>query len=100
MARGLITLVAGCMIAGCAAPASNIPMQEFRCDDGVVLSLSFAADRAVVVLPNGEVATLIQQRSGSGFRYASDRHELYGKGHQVSWTNGQRAPTTCLGKPI
>ena len=100
MIRGFIAMLAGCMIAGCASSARNIPLQEFRCDDGVVLSLSFQPDRVLVVMPNGEVATLAQQRSGSGFRYASDRHELYGKGHQISWTNGQRPPTTCLGKPI
>ncbi len=95
MHRTLFALAITGVIAGCASSPKSVPMQEFRCDDGTVLSVSFHENEATVVLPNGEVATLPQQRAASGFWYSSGRHELRGKGYEATWTIGRRAPTTC-----
>jgi membrane-bound inhibitor of C-type lysozyme len=95
MFRLFSALALATLIAGCGSASKAIPMQEFRCDDNTVLSVSFHADEATVVLPNGEIAVLPQQRSGSGFWYASDRYELRGKGNEASWRSNQRPPIQC-----
>lgn len=95
MFRPLIALALGTLLVGCSFSPKAIPMQEFRCDDNTVLSVSFHADEATVVLPNGEIAVLPQQRAASGIWYASDRYELRGKGHEATWTVNQRPPTRC-----
>lgn len=95
MFRPLFALAMGALLVGCSSSPRTIPMQEFRCDDNTVLSVSFHADEATVVLPNGEIAVLSQQRAASGFWYASDRYELRGKGNEASWGLNGRQPTQC-----
>lgn len=95
MFRPLIALAMGTLLVGCSSSPRAIPMQEFRCDDNTVLSVSFHDNEATVVLPNGEIAVLPQQRAASGFWYASNRYELRGKGNEASWAQNQRTPTQC-----
>lgn len=95
MFRPLSALALATLLVGCGSASKAIPMQEFRCDDNTVLSVSFHANEATVVLPNGEIAVLPQQRAASGFWYASDRYELRGKGNEAGWSVNRRPPTQC-----
>lgn len=94
MFRPLLVLALGAVLSACGTSRA-IPMQEFRCDDGSILSISFHDEEATVILPNGEIAVLAQQRAASGFWYASNRYELRGKGYEASWGPLDRPATQC-----
>lgn len=82
--------------AATAAPARAITA-VYACDDGSTLRARFAGSSARVTLPGRarRQVDLPQQRSGSGFIYATPRYELRGKGDDVTWTVGRRAPLRC-----
>ncbi|MBN8747685.1 Membrane-bound lysozyme-inhibitor of c-type lysozyme [Xylophilus ampelinus] len=79
-----------------AAPAKAITA-VYACDDGSTLRVRFAGNIARVTLPGRPrmQVDLLQQRSGSGFIYATPRYELRGKGDDGTWTVGSRAPLHC-----
>lgn len=93
----LVILLASALLAtACAAPAPEAPAPvTFACADGTTLRVTFAGETARVTLPGGEELVLPRQPSGSGFRYATPRHELRGKGDEVQWTVGRRVPVSC-----
>lgn len=92
-------------LAGCASdpqrPAPS-PATEaadptrYACDDGGFLSVRFTGEAALVTLVDGSTVTLPRQPAGSGFRYASDRMELRGKGDAATWSARGSAPTPCI----
>lgn len=77
-------------LTACSSSPKALLAVDFACTDGSSLLVTFAQNSAIVVLPDGYSATLPQQVSGSGFRYANDRHELRGKGNDITWTTGTR----------
>ena len=94
----VLLLAAACATGAAMAappPRSALISAVYRCDDGSLLRVRFAGQAAQVTLPNRTRLRLPQQRSGSGFRYASARHELIGKGDEVMWTAARRAPLQC-----
>lgn len=95
MHRLLFTLLLGISLTACGTTPGQIPMQEFHCQDGTILSIHFHDQQATVVTPDGTVITLPQQPSASGFWYSTGRHELRGKGNEITWTIGRRVPVTC-----
>jgi heat shock protein HslJ len=58
---------------------------NYVCDDGLYFSAAYDpnAGTAALKLSNGATDTLAQQASGSGVIYASQRHELHGKGNEA-----------------
>jgi heat shock protein HslJ len=69
------------------------PLFDFVCRDGAKLGVLFLDGR--VRLTPVEV-TLVQQPSGSGFRYAGEGHEIRGKGEELTWTPPGGAPVICV----
>lgn len=91
--RTCVALVAATATAcALAAPPKQV---RFRCDDGSALRVLFVPGAAKVTPTGDRTFRLPQQRSGSGFRYATPRQELRGKGNEVTWTVGRRAPVQC-----
>ena len=88
----------GIAIAIIATPilATNAPIHvTFSCSDDLSLSVVFHGGFATVTEGKGKPVTLAQQVSGSGFRYGDGRHELMGKGREITWIAGKRAPLAC-----
>ena len=71
----------------------------FVCPKDALLTVEFVssdpAKPAIVRTPDGGELSLPAQPSGSGYRYADDRHELRGKGREVIWTDGSKPPIVC-----
>jgi membrane-bound inhibitor of C-type lysozyme len=71
----------------------------FACPKNALLTVEFVisdpAKPAIVRSPDGVEVSLPPRESGSGFRYADDTHELHGKGHEVTWTDGAKPPVIC-----
>jgi len=94
-----LALLALVGLSGCGSAASKIPQALYTCADGTRFSVSFPENEALITLKDQQTVILPQQRSGSGFRYASAHYELRGKGKQATWTVGRRAPTACHAVP-
>lgn len=99
MMKGIVAAALLTLLAGCARtpelPAADVPVAAYRCEDGTRFTVAFADGQAVVRIEGGETTTLRQRRSGSGFRYATRRIELQGKGTEATWSNDRRAQTLC-----
>lgn len=69
----------------------------YQCDQGAQLQVSYAADasQATVALPDGKSLVLPAKPVASGFAYATAQHSLRGKGVEVTFTVGRRAPMQC-----
>lgn len=71
----------------------------FVCPKGALLTVEFVTSDptkpAIVRTPDGGQLSLPARASGSGFRYADERHELRGKGREVTWTDASKPPMVC-----
>lgn len=94
----------GCVLLACSATAMAAEDSAgkdrqvvYQCDQWPQLQVSYAADgsKAVVGLPDGKLLTLPAKTVASGFAYATPQHSLRGKGDEVRFTVGRRAPMQC-----
>lgn len=104
------------LVAAAVAPVSSIEAQQtatrvvkvadtttnsafFKCANDSPLTVEFnTADPiapAIVRTADGSQVSLPVKESGSGFRYADDKHELRGKGREVMWSDGSKPPVIC-----
>lgn len=74
----------------------------YDCAGMFKLQAAFYQKHVSITLPDGGVIDLPIAVSGSGFRYATAKHELRGKGHDATWTVGRRMPIECRvdGQPV
>jgi membrane-bound inhibitor of C-type lysozyme len=80
-----------------SAPAGAVEPVTYRCDDGSVVTATFLAvdPPAAIVIDQGRLYALAQQRAASGARYAS-RDEA----PDVSfWTKASEALFAVAGRP-
>lgn len=70
---------------------------RFRCIDGSKIAAAFDPDKGVVTLSRGgkRLATLQQQRSGSGIWYKGQGYEFRGKGDEMDFTAPGLPPLPC-----
>lgn len=124
--RLLITLLAVSALAlsACSAirstPSSNVKADDievvYQCERGSVLNVTFAEKGyttihggkhykkryhekpsvAIVHFGDHQTVTLIQEVSGSGFKYTNGRYSLQGKGNEAIWTVGRMADEHCV----
>lgn len=92
--RTLLALSACAGLAACASPAS-LPTVEYLCNNQTALRVTYVDDDALVLMPNGYAVTLPRQVTASGFHYADERHDLRGKGNEVTFALGGGAPLVC-----
>ncbi len=86
-----------------AAPMAMAPadgaaaLAHFRCETGELLSVRFdnAANTATIVSPEGD-RVLPAAPAASGFLYQSPMATLRGKGDELQYSVGRRAPSQCL----
>lgn len=74
-----------------AAPTEVV----FTCDGGVELRATFEDGKVTVVSPDGTF-TLPQQVMGSGIRFSDGMRTFVGKGKEMRWEFGRRAPLVCV----
>lgn len=82
------------LLGACAGPQA-LPTVEYLCTDRSALRVTYHKERALVLLADGYSVDLPQQRTGSGFQYADERHDLRGKGQEVSFTLAGRPTLYC-----
>lgn len=89
----------GLLLGACASPYAppDVVRATYRCEDGTVLPARFDNAHGIVelTLPDGAAARLTQQRAASGIWYASEGHELRGKGREATITLGAAPPLSC-----
>ena len=85
------------VVAAAESPADKARVVNYQCDQWPQLQVSYAADgsQASVALPSGQALVLPAKPVASGFLYATPQHSLRGKGSEVSFTMGRRAPMQC-----
>jgi len=88
-----LTLI-GCSKVGAPDAATAKFTVKFTCDRSDPISVSFYDDKANLNFAGGS-ATLDQELSGSGFRYAGQGHEIRGKGMELIWTKPDGAIRSC-----
>jgi membrane-bound inhibitor of C-type lysozyme len=121
--RLLITLlgVSALALAACSTTTSNKTQSDnihvvYQCERGSVLNVSFVErgyttihggkhykrrfhekpSAAIVNIGDNQTLTLIQEVSGSGFKYTNGRYTLRGKGNEAIWTVGRMADEHCV----
>jgi membrane-bound inhibitor of C-type lysozyme len=85
-------------LSACATapePAPTPTEVVFTCDGGVEIRATFADGSATVVSPDGTF-TLPQQVMGSGIRFSDGMRTFVGKGKEMRWEFGRRAPLMCV----
>lgn len=97
MKRLILSSVYVLALAGCATsvPPTHVSSQKYTCADGTQLDVKYEANTATVTLENGQVVTMPQLRTGSGFAYSSGQYELRGKGADFTWAHGRKAAVAC-----
>ena len=88
------------LLAACAStpeppPPATPTAVVFTCDGGVELRATFEEGKATVVSPDGTF-TLPQQIMGSGIRFSDGMRTFVGKGKEMRWEFGRRAPLVCV----
>lgn len=101
MTRRVVCIaLCGLALAGCAVPGFMQqragPPVVYDCEDGLRLTVRYAADNAQVTLPEGRTLSLAQQPAGSGMRYAAGPNQLRGKGNEITWAVDDRIPVNCV----
>jgi heat shock protein HslJ len=82
-------------LAGCVTDTDPVAtVQNFICDRSDSVGIAFAGGKAMMNFAGG-TATLEQQTTGSGFRYAGAGHEIRGKGFELTWTKPDGATRSC-----
>ena len=100
----LAILFAASSISATAQPMTAPPASRFiesECDNSQRINVRFAADSATV-LYRGQLATLRQQPSGSGYRYADANWVLMGKGtvSTLETVSGAKLAVNCEGGAV
>ncbi len=90
----VLAVAAVSLLAACGRP-TTLPTVEYLCTDRTALRVTFVENAASVLMASGYAVQLPQQMAGSGFRYADERHELRGKGNDITWTLGNSEPLHC-----
>lgn len=77
---------------------TTVATAKYACADGTAFTAVFLMGDmgADLHFPNGDVAKLKQEVSGSGFIYANAHHRLQGKGDEALYAFGRRAETKCV----
>jgi len=95
MKTTIITAIATLTLIGCSkVGAPDAATVKFMCNRSDPISVSFYDDKANLNFAGGS-ATLDQEPSGSGYRYAGQGHEIRGKGMELIWTKPDGAIRSC-----
>ncbi|MBE0529929.1 MAG: DUF333 domain-containing protein [Rhodospirillales bacterium] len=87
----ILAMVGATSCAG--APDQPVVLQ---CDDGTSLSVVYSRDQSSLTVEDNGTVRLVQVRSASGVRYASDNHEYWEKNGEVRWAANNEPAKTCL----
>mgnify|MGYP005839721545 CR=1 FL=1 len=88
---------AATMAMPAAAAPEGMVLAHFRCETGELLTIRFdnAANTATILSPTGD-RVLAGQPAGSGISYASPLASIRGKGDDLEYAVGRRAPAQCV----
>lgn len=68
----------------------------YDCGNGTRLKVdSLPGDRIEVQMNDDEPVILPAEKSASGAKYVTARHQFWSKGDEATWTVGRMAPMTC-----
>lgn len=95
MKPATLTLLLPLALLGACAGPQALPTVEYLCTDRSALRVTYLKDKALVLLADGYSADLPQQPAASGFQYADARHDLRGKGSEVTFTLSGRPTLYC-----
>lgn len=90
----LLALFATAVLAACAGPKA-LPTVEYRCTDRSEVRVTYLDERALVLMGDGYSVDLPQRPAASGFQYVDARHELRGKGQEISFSRAGRPTLYC-----
>lgn len=96
-----IPLIAIVSVAGCTTAAQNSTQDSvlpvsFTCENGEQLEMRFFPEQGIgVLVRNGKMLELKQQRMASGFLYSDGTNVVRGKGDELSVEIGRMAPIKC-----
>ncbi len=99
MTKSAIILTGGMMLlAGCMTNAVGGPgvSAYYDCGNGTRLQVdSLPGDRIQVQMNDDEPVILPAEKSASGAKYMTARHQFWSKGDEAMWTVGRMTPMTC-----
>lgn len=90
----LLSLVAATTLVACARP-TTLPTVEYLCNNQTALRVTYVDDDALVLMPDGYAVTLPRQVTASGFHYADARHDLRGKGNDITFVLAGKPALQC-----
>ncbi|MFP7673450.1 META domain-containing protein [Marivita sp. S0852] len=83
------------MMMATSAQADMTQTVPFQCDDGRILTVSFADGRAEITM----FVSLEAQPSGSGFLYEGDAGVLRGQADEITWQDSASGALACNAVP-